>query len=313
MPKLLKKVIPSLLLAAIIALLSFGGCSSSYTPSTMPWTGAAPENLTQQQWQDIVSVTLEYFQHLDSYKVSVATSVSTDAAGGSNNWSRSLNTVVVGALNVTKEQGQMTKNVSVKMVGLGQTGEEQNAYRDTYVRDNWIYTTMPNSTGGLTWIKVKTSDELEGIFGYDTAEQQMQPLSLPAKIEYLKTEKVNNIDCYVLAITPNKNELATWFSQQDTGFSNTDWQNTVNDTDALKDFNYTCYVAKDSYWVMRMDVTAIVELTPEQVKVTSMGYEKISLTFNLSMMLYDHNVPSTISLPDGADIAIEHSSDIFLN
>lgn len=311
MPKFLKKILPSLLLATIILALSFGGCGS-YTPSTMPWTGIAPENLTQQQWQDIVKVALEYYQHLESYKVGVVTTVNTDAAGGSNNWTRSLNAGVAGALNVTKAQAQITKSVSVVMLGLGQNGEEQNKTYETYLMNNFIYLTMPNASGGTSWIKVKNNDELETVFGYDTPELQMNTLSLPAKIEYLKTEKVNKFDCYALSITPNKDELAKWFSEQDTGFGNVDWQNIINDTNALKEFNYTCYIAKDSYYVMRMDISAIVELTPEQVQVTSMGYEKITLSFNMNMVLYDQNTAYTISLPNGANMAIEHSSDIFL-
>jgi hypothetical protein len=311
MPILMKRVLPLVLLAAVLATFSFTGCSS-YTKSTMPWTEVAPENLTPQQWQDIVSVALEYFQHLDSYKMGIVISVSTDAAGGANAWNRSLNTGVAGALNVTKEQAQITKNISMAMVGLGQTGEEQSRSYDTYLKDNFIYLTMPDINGGMKWIKIQNNDELEAVFGYNTTELQIEPLDLPAKIEYVKTEKVNNYDCYVVSVTPNKNELANWFKIQDTGFPNINWENIINDTNALKDFNYTCYLAKDSYQVMRMDITAIVELTPEQVNATAMGYEKISLSFNMNMVLYDHNVDYTVDLPMDAIMAIEHSSDLFL-
>jgi len=116
-----------------------------------------------------------------------------------------------------------------------------------------------------------------------------------------------------LNITPNKNEMAAWFSEQDTGFSNADWLNIVNDNNALKDVKFTYYIAKDNYWVIRTDITAIMELTPEQVRVTSMGYEKITLSFNMNMVLYDINVEYTVDLPQEAIMAIEYSSDLFLS
>jgi hypothetical protein len=313
MPKSLKNVILLLLLAAIIALLSFSGCSSSYTPSTMPWTGITPENLTQQQWQDIVKVALEYFEHLETYKVGISLSISTDAAGGTNNWTRSQNTWIMGAVNATKGDAEATKSVSMAMVGLGQTGESQSSAYETYLKDNFIYVSLTDSSGGTKWIKMKNSDELGAVFGYDSTNIQIAPLDLPANIEYTNTDQVDNVDCYVLNITPNKEELANWFNQQDTGFGKADWQNIVNDANAFKNFSCTCYVAKDTYWVTKIDLVAVVELTPEQVQVTSMGYEKITLTFNMNMVLYDHNVSYDISLPNGADTAIEHSSDIFLN
>jgi hypothetical protein len=313
MPKLMKKVIPSLLLVAILALLSFGGCSSSYTPSTMPWTGIAPENLTQQQWQDIVSVALEYQQHLNSYKLGVMTSIGTEVAGGINPWNRSLNIGLSGTKNLTDDQTQITKNMSMMMEGLGQNGEEQNVYYDTYALDNWIYISMITPTMGSYWLRSKKIAELEEVFSFNDVEKQITLLKPASSIEYLRTEKVNTVDCYVLSITPNSNELANWLEGQDTGLQNLDWQKVVDDASALKDLNINCYLAKDSYRIMRISINMNIELTPELADKNSSAFDTAKIGINVDTMLYDHNVPSTITLPTDAYTAKEVSSDVFLN
>jgi len=312
MTKLIKRVIPSLLLVAIMGLVSCYGCSS-YTPSTMPWTGISPENLTQQQWQDILTVALEYQAHLDTYKLAVMTTVSTDAAGGQNPWKLSLNTALSGFKNIKENQKQISNSKSMAMNGLGQNGEVQNAYYDTFALGDWMYVNMANPNGGVIWIKIKNSSNLEDYFSYSIADQQMSLVNSPTDIKYVKTEQVHGVDCYVLSITLNKSELATWLSQQDIGLNEPDWQNIVSDVNAIKEINCTYYVARDSYRVMRMYLSTTIELTPEQANLGSNNIEKVTLNLSMDTILYDQNVLNTISLPAEANMAIERSSSIFLD
>jgi hypothetical protein len=279
----------------------------------MPWTGTAPETLTQQQWQDILTVAQEYHQHLNSYKQGVMTSIATNVVGGTNPWNRSLNIGLSGIKNLADDQTQMTKNMSMMMEGLGQNGEEQSVYYDTYALDNWLYISMITPTMGSYWLRSKRIAELDEVFSFNDVEKQITLLNSASSIEYLRTEKVNNVDCYVLSITPNSNELASWLNEQDTGLQNLDWQKVVNDTSALKDFSFNCYLAKDSYWIMRISINMSIELTPELAGKTSTDFDTTQIGINVDTMLYDHNVPSTITLPTDAFTAKEVSSDIFLN
>jgi predicted small lipoprotein YifL len=312
MPKLIKRAIPSILLAVILTLLSFGGCGS-YTPSIMPWTGTAPETLTQQQWQDILTVAREYQQHLNSYKLGVMTSIVTDVAGGPNPWNRSLNIGLSGIKNLTDDQTQMTKNMSMMMEGLGQNGEEQGVNYDTFALDNWIYISMVTLNMGSYWLRSKRVADLEEVFSFNDVEKQLTLVNSASSIEYLGTEQVDNVDCYVLSVTPNSSELASWLDEQDTGLQDLDWEKVVNDTSSLKDLSFNCYLAKDSYWIMRISINMNIELTPEQAGKTSADFDTTQIGINVATLLYDHNVPSTITLPIDAYTAKEVSSDIFLN
>jgi len=312
MPKLIKRVIPYLLLAVILTLFSFSGCGS-YTPSTMPWTGTAPETLTQQQWQDIFKVALEYQEHLEAFHLNEMTSINTEVVGGSNPWERSLNISLVGAKNLVDEQTKMNLNISMIMEGMGQTSEDQTVIYDMYAPSDWLYISMATLNMGSYWIRVKRSGELEEFFSFNAAEQQMKTLNSTTNIEYLRTEKLNDVDCYVLSITPNNNELASWLEKQDTGFQGIDWQKVTNDTSALKDLNFTCYLAKDSYLIMSMSMNMVIELTPEQANATSADFDTTQISFNINLALSNQNESFTITLPMDAYTAKEVSSDIFLD
>jgi hypothetical protein len=199
------------------------------------------------------------------------------------------------------------------MDGLGQNGEVQNADYDTFALGDWMYVNMANPSGGVTWVKIKNSSNLEDYFSYSIADQQMRLVNSPTDIKYVKTEQVHGVDCYVLSMTLNKNEVATWLSKQDIGLNEPDWQNIVSDVNAIKEINCTYYVAKDSYWVMRMYLSTIIELTPEQANLGSNDIEKVTLNLSMDTILYDQNVLNTISLPAEANMAIERSSNIFLD
>jgi hypothetical protein len=279
----------------------------------MPWTNIPPENLTQQQWQDILKVALEYHQHLDNYKLGAVTTVSTEATGGQNPWKLSLNTVLSGFKNIKENQKQISISKSMAMNGLGQDGEIQTAYYDTYALSNWMYANIPNPNGGVSWVKVKNSSELEDFFSYNVADWQMGLINSPTEIQYVKTEQVHGVDCYMVSLTLNKDGLAKWLDKQYVGLSNPDWQNIVNAVNAIKQINCSFWIATDSYWVMRMYINTIIELTPGQANLGSSGIEKVTLSLSMDSVLYDQNVVNIIDLPAEANMAIERSSSIFLD
>jgi hypothetical protein len=279
----------------------------------MPWTGIPPESLTQQQWQDILAVSREYNDHVETYKSLLISSVSTNITGGSNPWQRSLNISEYGAKNATKDQAQTTLNLSMIMQIMGQDAEEQSVDYDMYLKDRWLYVNMTSVSMGSYWVKVIRSSELENRLNVNVAEKHLRPLYSPSSIEYLGTEKVNEIDCYVLSISPNKDALADWLDEQDTGYQNLDWHRVVNDASTFHEFKLNCYLARDSYFVMRISMNMMIEFAPDQAGVDSLSFDLMQINFTLDMILYDFNVPYTLILPDETFSAKEVSSDIFLN
>jgi len=310
MKKSIKKTLPSLLLVVIVGLVCCGGCGGSYTPSPMPWTGTAPEDLTQAQWQDILKVSLEYHEHMDSYKMISMTSVSSNAVGGENPWERSMNTALSGFRKLSEGKTQINMELSVIFSGLGQENEEQTVTYGIYAPDEWIYVSMATAAMGSYWVKTRKSSELEEALKFDYAEKQLMLLDAPTGIEYLRTEENTGVEYYVLSITPSKDALAKWFGEQDTGFQNLDWQKVLDNP--YEDFKVTCYVTKSTYLIMSVSLTMIIEFTPEQAGNTTYDYDSMKLTCNMNTALFDFHVIQLITLPMNAFDAREVPGDTFL-
>ena len=310
---MLKRTTVFLLLTVVMSLFSFYGCGGG--TATVSWAGIPAENLNQQQLQQMLSDSVSNYKNLNTYKFDMATDTITDVIGGSNPWTTTLNTKIGGATSLASEQTQMKLDMSIAIASesLGQTGEVQSLTYDMYAMTDWLYLKVTITNMGEQWMKVPLSSELKDLLNLNTVDEQMEPLDSPTKVEYLRTEKVDGIDCYVLSISPNADELAQWLSEQDTNSGIMDWQSLVNVSDVFKNFSFLCYIAKDSNLLMRMVIDMVLEYTAAQAGDSSSDYDTRTINLKMDMKLYDHNKPYSLTLPDEAAGAKEVSEDIFFN
>ena len=315
MPKVIQIIILPLLLTAILGLFSFYGCgTTSTTPNTTATSslaGIPAENLNQQQLQQMLSDSVTNYKNLNTYKFDMAMDISTNVTGGSNPWEMTLNTKMGGGTNIASEQTQMKLDMSMAMVGMGQNGENQSLTYDMYAMPDWLYMNMSMPGMGEQWMKVRMSSTLKDKLNLNAVDQQMEPLNSPTKIEYLRTEKVDGIDCYVLSISPSEDELVRWLGKQAAGSEKVDWQKIINDSGAFKNFSFLCYVAKDTSLIMRMVMNMTIELSAAEAGAETSDFDKMQMNLAMDMKLYDHNKPYSITLPDEAASAQEVSEDIF--
>jgi hypothetical protein len=141
----------------------------------------------------------------------------------------------------------------------------------------------------------------------------MQPLESPAKVEYLRTETVDGVDCYVLSVSPNPEQLVKWLNEQNVNSGSLDWQDLVSNTDAFSNFSLLYYVAKDSNLIMRMVTDMTIELSAAEAGASDTDFDNIQMNVKMDMKLFDHNQAFSVTLPDEAASATEVSEDIFSN
>jgi hypothetical protein len=304
-----------LLLTAILGLFSFYGCSStSTTPNataTSSSAGIPAENLNQQQLQQMLSDSVINYKSLNTYKFDMAMDISTNVTGGSNPWGMTLNTKMGGGTNIASKQTQMKLDMSMAMEGMGQNGENQSLTYDMYAMPDWLYMKVSMPDMGEQWMKVRMSSTLKDKLNLNAVDQQMEPLDSPIKVEYLRTEIVDGIDCYVLSISPSVDELARWLGKEAAGSEKVDWQKLINDSGAFKNFSFLCYVAKDTSLLMRMVMNMTIELSAAEAGAETSDFDKMQMNLAMDMKLSDHNKPYSITLPDEAALAQEVSEDIF--
>lgn len=311
MLKTIRLCLLPLLLLAVIALFSAYGCSSP-KPS-VAWQGTSVENMSQPQLQQMLSDSIVNNNKLNSYKFDLDSNAITSVTGGQNPWKMVLDTAVSGGENIATRQTHliMAMTYSYSEIASANVGSETLTY-DVYGIQDMMY--MKMTIPGIIdkWIKVSMSSKMENTFYFNTVDEQMGPLNEPAKITYLKTEKVNGIDCYVLVVTPSTDELAQWLSEQNTSAGkNLDWQNLVKNTAAIKSFSLTAYITKDSNLLTRMVVTTSMEITPAEAGNNPADYDIMQLSINTDMKLSDQNQPYSVTLPSDAASATLVSEDIF--
>jgi hypothetical protein len=314
MPKALKYILSPLVLLVILALPSFYGCGGGETTTTTPaWVTIPVEQLTQQQLQQMLADSIDKYEKLNTYKFNIGMDISTNVTGGLNPWTSLLNSTMSGGTNIGDEQTKMTLNMTIAMTGMGQDNQEQSLSYDIYAMPDWLYMNMSISGLGEQWLKVKMSSSLKDLLNLDAVDQQMQPLESPTKIEYLRTEQVDGVECYVLSVSPSSVQLAEWLKGQNVNTGKTDWENLVNNTDVFKNVSLLYYVAKDSNLMMRMVMNMTIELSAAEAGASSTEFDNMSMILITDMKLSDHNQPFSVTLPDEASSATEVSEDIFKN
>jgi hypothetical protein len=204
-------------------------------------------------------------------------------------------------IDIANRAMQSTMNMTVDIPEQG----TQEVATAMYVVDEWLYA-MTKYTGQDTqWQKMALTDELwQQQESY--LEQQMDFLKSAAEINYLGSEVVNGTDCYIFEVVPGTEALSDLMSQQLQSLGIDPSQ--LNPADLFKEISVKEWVAKDTYFVMKTEVGALLEIHPEDVGATEDDFEKLTIDTNTALSFYDYNQPVEIILPPEALNAEEVSS-----
>lgn len=207
-----------------------------------------------------------------------------------------------GALDI--ENKEMRADVSTDMT----MPEEEAMVMEmaVYVVGGTGYVMMDVPGMDPTWMKADLSaaDWGEISEGIEQTGDQIELLKT-AQVEVIGSEKVKGVDCYVLRLTPDLEQLWETAMQSseaaETGLPDVEEEFIQ---EMFRDFSVKQWIAKDTYFLMKAEIDMSVELTPE-----AMGYpeEEGAMTMNIKMSLlcYNYNQPVSIVLPPEAEEATD--------
>ncbi len=200
------------------------------------------------------------------------------------------------------ENNQMRMDMTMNMAMTGEDEIEMGI--EMYLVDNMIYMMMDIPAMGPMWMKSEMPT------GYWEQMNQIEPqieLLEAAEVKVTGSETVGGIDCYVVEITPDMEQLWQIAMQQ------TELAEGIPDIDeefldeVFRSYSVKQWIAKDTYFLAKAEIELDMELTPE-----AMGYpeEEGEMTLEVSIILvaYDYNQPVSIELPPEAEEAIDMSS-----
>jgi hypothetical protein len=206
------------------------------------------------------------------------------------------------------ENVQMEADLNMKTNIVAPVEEEIVMGVEMYIIDGMMYA-KPEAPGEEpTWMKSELPsvawEVQKGLSGLENYNE----LLATAQVEVIGSEKVKGVDCYVLEVTPDLEQL---------------YQTAINPTgasgtggmllppvpeellqDIFSSFSVKQWVAKDTYLLMKTKIDMTIETTPELMDYLGEEVE-VSMDINLTFLAYNYNEPVTIELPSEAEAAIE--------
>lgn len=174
-----------------------------------------------------------------------------------------------------------------------------------YLIDDMMYMLSEIPETEPMWMKMEVPPEtLEESWEQMNVYGSMLELFTEAEVEVIGSEMVGGVDCYVLRIIPDIEELWQAIMQQaaQAGEMPTFAEELIHEM--LSNYSVKQWVTKDSYFVTRQEIDMTMELTSEAMDLPQ---EEGSITMVITMvnLFYNHNQPVSIVLPPEAEDAIE--------
>ena len=128
-----------------------------------------------------------------------------------------------------------------------------------------------------------------------------------AQVEVIGSEQVKGVDCYVLQLTPELAELYQTAMDPVGGIGRAGMLPPVPEEllqDMFHSFSVKQWIAKDTYFLMKVEIDMDIESTPELMDY--LGEEaEMSIDITISFLAYNYNQPVTIVVPAEALEATE--------
>ena len=188
---------------------------------------------------------------------------------------------------------------------ISETGQPEIVWGgEQYFIDGMLYVKPKDPEGESEWMKEEVPEEWwEGMLQMGV-ESQIELLEA-AQVDFIGSEKVGGIDCWVLQVTMDMEQLWQFFMQQ----AAATWVEMPDVEEGFlqeifRSFSVKQWIAKDTYFLTKADMDVAMELTPDVLSY--LGDEgEMSMDITLSFLAYNYNQPVSIELPPEAEEAIE--------
>ncbi len=266
-----KKILPTGLV--LVMVLSFTACAG--LPSA----------------QEIVDGVIESFDNIKTYQLDM--DVTFDMAGEDEGEAFEFTQALgyIGAVDV--ENKQMRLEMTYR--SIAETQPEMEQVTEMYLIGNIQYQ-MQQTEEGPEWKKYEVPAETwEEFQQIGWGESQIELLEA-AQVEVIGSERVGGIDCYVLEVTPDLEQL--WQLSNHLHFDEARDVTEKYLQEVFRSFSVKQWVAKDTYFLMKAEIDIAEEFPPD-------GAGPSTVDIAMVLLSYNYNQPVSIVLPPEAEEAIE--------
>jgi len=249
--------------------------------------------------QEIVDGVIESWADVKTYQFDMDMTMDMAAEAEGETFEMTMVTDSSGALDLENRRMMMDMTMSMAMPGL-----EMEMGMEMYLIGDMMYMFMESPWVEPMWAKLEMP---EGTWEeWSQTEAQVGLLEV-AQVEVIGSERVRGIDCYVLEVTPDVEQLWQMVMQQ-AELTGEEMPDVAEEfiQEIFRSFSVKQWVAKDTYFLTKAEIDMAVELTPE-----AMGFPEeegiMTMDIAISLLAYDYNQPVSIELPPEAEEAIDIS------
>jgi outer membrane lipoprotein-sorting protein len=251
--------------------------------------------------QEIVDDVIESFASIRTYQFDMV--MTQDQAGEAGGEILEQTVMIDNSGTLDLENMQMSANLSMKVVTAEEADMEEAV--EMYIVDSVMYA-KPKAPGEDSfWVKEEVPAEgwemLKGTSGLEAYKELLEI----AQAEILGSEKVKGVDCYVLQLTTETSQL--WQTIGPGGTGGGEIAPTIPEEflqDIFRSFSIKQWIAKDTYFLMKVTIDMTAELTSELQEYLDEEGE-MTMDTTLSFLAYNYNQPATIVVPPEAVEATE--------
>jgi len=255
--------------------------------------------------EELMDRVYEAMKDIDTYKgqMDITVQVYLEAEEFNDEMPFALDVTAEANISYDKDEEEMEVNIDVDIA----SGDEDMTMKmgiAMYLVDEMIYIMLDAPMAPAEWIKSSIPGDYLG--DMDFFEMQLDLLEV-ADVEILRKERKENIECYLIQITPDIGQIfESMMDIAQVPVEEIPGQELEQITDIFQDFSVMVWIEKETYFVRYVTLEMSAEATPEMMDVyDEEGFMSINAT--MTMKAYDYNQPVEITLPAEAEEAEESS------
>jgi hypothetical protein len=291
----MKKTI--LVTLALVVALSITACNQQAQQEVEEEAGA----LTAQEIADGVIESLDDTRTYQ-FDMDMTMDIAGEAEGESIEMIMEMDSS--GAFDLDDRQMMM----DITMIVAVPEEDEMEMGMEMYLVDDMMHIMMEIPFVGAMWMKAEVpAESWQEVSGEMNQIESLVGMLSTAQVKVTGSEIVGGTDCYVVELTPDVEQLWQMAMQQvQQAGEIAEFPDVTEEllSEMFRDFSVKYWIAKDTYYIAKMDMIMDIELTPE-----AMGFPEeegvMTMDIAMSMLMYNYNQPVNIVLPPEAEDAIE--------
>jgi hypothetical protein len=257
---------------------------------------------TSSPAQEIVDGAVQALDDIQAYEFEMDMAMDMAAESEGEKAEMTMETDYNGALDLANQQMRMDVDINIKITGE----DEIEGTIELYLVDGTGYSMTTAPGEDPVWEKEEGISETdwEGIIEMMMLAKPQIELLEASEVEVIGSESVKGVDCYVLRLTPDMEQLWETVGQQVAlGFTEEmGWPVLSAEIldQAFSSLSVKQWIAQDTYFLMKVDIDMNLELTAEAMGVPE-EEGVATITVVMKMLAYNYNQPVSIELPPEAE------------